>query len=419
MIRYPPIYRRKIAVKEDIEKKKKVGRRVKAIEKLDRDKWKMLMKEKFDNEVKLDKEKVRKIVPPRFHIWLKVFEKAESERIPVRKPWDYIINLRKDFVPRKERTYLISREEKEKVREFVEKQLEKRYIRLSKSLQTSLVFFVGKKYEKKRMVQNYQYLNKKTVKNSYSLPLILDLIDTIDTKKVFTKMNLRWGYNNIQIKKGDEQKAVFTIYLRVYKPTVMFFGFTNLLATFQTVMNNILRDLINTRDIAAFIDNMLVKIEDENKHNEIVAEVLKRMEENNLYIKLEKCVWKVKEINFLGLVMEAKGVKMQEKKVTGVLEWPRPKTVKEVQKFLGLANYNRQFIKYFAKLAKPLHKLVRKDEKWNQGEEQEVAFKELKRVFTTKPVLVVSDLNKKMRVEVDILEYTTEGVLLMKCENEK
>jgi len=145
----------------------------------------------------------------------------------------------------------------------------------------------------------------------------------------------------------------------------MFFGFTNLLATFQTVMNNILRDLINTRDIAAFIDNMLVKIEDENKHNEIVAEVLKRMEENNLYIKLEKCVWKVKEINFLGLVMEAKGVKMQEKKVTGVLEWPRPKTVKEVQKFLGLANYNRQFIKYFAKLAKPLHKLVRKDEKWN------------------------------------------------------
>ena len=148
------------------------------------------MEEKFNNEVELDREKVRKMVPQKFHKWLKVFEKAESERMPVRKPWDHAINLIEDFVPRKEGIYLISREEKEKVREFVEEQLRKGYIRLLKSPQTLPVFFVGKKDKKKRIVQDYRYLNKGTVKNNYPLFLISDLIDTMGTKKIFTKMGL-------------------------------------------------------------------------------------------------------------------------------------------------------------------------------------------------------------------------------------
>ena len=188
------------------------------------------------------------------------------------------------------------------------------------------------------------------------------------TKKVFTKIDLRQEYNNIWIKEENEWKAVFTMYLRVYKPTVMFFGLTNLPATFQIMMNNILRDLIDTRDIVAFMDDILVGTEDEKQHKEIVEEVLKRIEKNDLYIKPEKYVWKIKEIDFLGLIMGAEEIKIQEEKVAGVLEWSRPKTVKEVQKFLELANYYRQFVKDFAKLAKPLHKLVRKDKKWNWEE---------------------------------------------------
>ena len=188
------------------------------------------------------------------------------------------------------------------------------------------------------------------------------------TKKVFTKIDLRQEYNNIWIKEENEWKAVFTMHLRVYKPTVMFFGLTNLPATFQIMMNNILRDLIDTRDIVAFMDDILVGTEDEKQHKEIVEEVLKRIEKNDLYIKPEKYVWKIKEIDFLGLIIGAEEIKIQEEKVAGVLEWSRPKTVKEVQKFLELANYYRQFVKDFAKLAKPLHKLVRKDKKWNWEE---------------------------------------------------
>jgi len=155
MIRCPPICGRSIVAKKETEKRRKVEGRIRAIGKLERDEWKMLIEKKFDNEVKLDREKVRKMVPQRFHKWLRVFKKAELERMPVRKPWDHTINLRKDFVLRKGRTYLVLREEKEKIREFVEKQLRKGYIRPSKLPQTSPVFFVGKKDRKKRMVQSY------------------------------------------------------------------------------------------------------------------------------------------------------------------------------------------------------------------------------------------------------------------------
>ena len=130
------------------------------------------------------------MVPRRFHKYLKVFEKKDSERMPTRKTWDYAIDLRKGFVPKKGKIYPLTRVEREEVQEFVKDQLRKEYIRPSKSPQTSLVFFVQKKDGKKRMVQDYWYLNSWTIKNNYPLLLISDLIDSIGKKKVFTKMDL-------------------------------------------------------------------------------------------------------------------------------------------------------------------------------------------------------------------------------------
>jgi len=122
----------------------------------------------------------------------------------------------------------MSRQKKEKVQEFVEEQLRKGYIRPLKSPQTSLVFFVGKKDKKKRIVQDYWYLNKKTVKDNYLLLLISDLINTMGTKRVFTKMDLQWGYNNMRVRKENKWKVAFTMHLEVYKSTVMFFGLINI-----------------------------------------------------------------------------------------------------------------------------------------------------------------------------------------------
>ena len=139
------------------------------------------------------------------------------------------------------------------------------------------------------MVQDYRYLNKWTIKNNYFLPLILDIVENIGTKKVFTKMDLRWEYNNVQIKERDEWKVAFRTPEGSFEPTVMFFGLTNSPATFQAMMNELLRNSINSGNVAAFIDDIIVGMEDEEGHDKLVAEIIKRLEKNDLYIKPEKC----------------------------------------------------------------------------------------------------------------------------------
>ena len=231
------------------------------------------------------------------------------------------------------------------------------------------------------MVQDYQYLNSWTIKNNYPLSLISDLINNIEKKKVFTKMNLRWEYNNIRIKEGDEQKAEFLMPEDASKLMVIFFGLTNSLVTFQAIMNNLLRDMIETGDVVAFIDNIMVRIETEEGNDDIVEEVLRRIAENDLFVKLEKYMWKIREVVFLRVVIGPDGVKMEKEKVQEVMDWPVPRSVKDMQKFLELANYYKQFVKDFARVAKPLYEMMRKDAKWNQEERQQKVFEESKKKF--------------------------------------
>jgi len=209
------------------------------------------------------------------------------------------------------------------------------------------------------------------------------------------------------------------MYIGSFEPTVMFFGMTNSPATFQAMMNEILRDLINEGKVVAFMDDVLVGTETEKGHDEIIEEILKRLEENDLYVKPEKCMWKARKIGFLGVVIGPNRIEIEEGKVEGVLGWPVPKTVKDIRKFLGLTNYYRRFIKDFAQVARPMNVLTRKDEKWQWGDEQQKAFDELKKVFTSKPVLAAPDLDKEFRVEADASNYATGGVLSMKCSDEK
>jgi len=227
----------------------------------------------------------------------------------------------------------------------VKDQLRKGYIRPSKSSQTLPVFFVGKKDGSKRIVMDYHNLNDQMIKNNYLLPLITELINNMRSKKVFTKMDLKWGFNNVRIKEGNEWKGAFTMHIGSFELTVMFFGMTNLPATFQAMMNEILRDLINKGKVVAFVDDVLVGTETKKEHDEIVEEILRRLEENDLYIKPEKCVWKARKIGFLGIIIGPNGIEMEVEKVDRVLSWPQPKNVKDVRKFLGLVNYYRRFIK--------------------------------------------------------------------------
>ena len=150
---------------------------------------------------------------------------------------------------------------------------------------------------------------------------------------------------------------------RSFEPIVMFFGLTNSPVIFQAIMNDLLRDLVVEKKVAVFIYDVMVAIETKEEHNEIVEEVLRRLEENDLFVKLEKCVWKVREVGFLGVIIGEDRVRMEKETVEGVIEWLVPRSIKDMQKFLELANYYRWFVKDFARIAKPLYEMMRKETK--------------------------------------------------------
>ena len=160
-------------------------------------------------------------------------------------------------------------------------------------------------------------------------------------------------------------------------------------------MNKVLQDSINTRKVASFINNVIVRMEKKEGHDEVVKEILKRLAENNLYVKLEKCKQKIREVEFLGVVIGPERIKMKKEKVKRVLDWLTVKGVKNMQKFLGLTNYYQQFIKDFTAIARLLYNMIKKDHKQEWIKRQEVTFKKLKKRFTKEPVLAALDLDKK------------------------
>ena len=201
---------------------------------------------------------------------------------------------------------------------------------------------------------DYRALNAVTKKNRYPIPRIADLIDMLSHATIFTKIDLRWGYNNVRIRKGDESKMAFITPFGLFEATVMYFGFCNAPATFQNMMNHVLDDLIRTGHVIVYLDDILVFGTDPKEHRQLVCEVLKRLHNSDLFAKAEKCFFEKSSIEYLGMVIADGQISMDKRKLSGVLNWPTPKKVKDVQAFLGLANFYHQFIKDFSKIVKPL-----------------------------------------------------------------
>ncbi|RHW30408.1 hypothetical protein D1B31_23760 [Neobacillus notoginsengisoli] len=267
------------------------------------------------------------------------------------------------------------------------------------------------------MVQDYRYLNEGTVKNNYPLPLISQLVDKLKGAKYFTKMDLRWGYNNIRIKEGDEWKAAFVCHLGSFEPLVMYFGLCNSPATFQAMMNELFADMDDI--VVIYMDDLPIFTKSGSlaDHHEAVKRVLQCLKDNDLFVKPEKCYFDKTKVEFLGMIVSREGVRMDESKVKAILEWPVPRTVKHVRSFLGLANFYRRFIDNYAKVVKPLTDLTRKEvsmpNAW--GTAQQEAFDTLKQRFTTAPILVYPDIDAEFRLETDASDYATGTVLSIKC----
>lgn len=189
----------------------------------------------------------------------------------------------------------MSQLEDKELKRFLDNALTKGYIVLSKSPMVSPIFFVKKKDGKLRFIQDYRKLNAVTIKNHYPLPLTFDIINRLTKAKIFTKFDVRWRYNNIRIKEADQWKATFITYCRSFEPRVMYFSLTNSPVTFQMLINTIFADLIAGGKVAVYIDDILIYSADEATHRETTHEVLRYLEEYDLYLKPEKCKFDVTE----------------------------------------------------------------------------------------------------------------------------
>jgi hypothetical protein len=351
-------------------------------------------------------------VPAKYHQYRKVFEEIPTQHVPPRRPWDHAIELRSEMKPSKlTKAYPISPKEQVALDEFLDENLKSGRIRPSKSPWASGFFFVNKKDGKLRPVQDYRALNNATVKNAYPLPLISEMIPKLQKAKYFTKLDVRWGFNNIRIREGDEEKAAFLTNRGLFEPTVMFFGLCNSPATFQTMMNEILRTEIQRGSVMAYMDDVLIFTEMLEEQEAVTKRVLEVMRDNDLYLKPGKCEFEKKEVEYLGLVVGNGEVKMDPRKLGAISEWPEPKTVKEIQSFLGFCNFYRNFINKFATTARPLWDLTKKTKEWKWGVEERHAFQKLKNDITSQPVLSLPNFEDPFRVEADASDYATGAVL--------
>jgi len=321
--------------------------------------------EELDDDEEIDESVWKKLVPKQYWDYGTVFSKKKSERMPTRKSYDHAIEFIEGAqLPKPAKVYPLSPLEKEALNTWIDEELRKGYIRKSKSPIAAPVFFVKKKDGALRLVQNYKKLNDITVKNRYPLPRINDLINALSKAKVYTKIDLRWGYNNVRIKKGDEWKTAFITHRGLFEATVMYFGFSNAPATFQAMMNEILFDFIAERKVMVYMDDILIFTITIEENRSITAKVLARLRDNDLFAKPEKCFFEKRSIEYLGVIISQGHVEMDPSKLKAVLDWPTPEKVKHVQAFVGFANFYRRFIQDFSKIVQPLTSLTRKDMKW-------------------------------------------------------
>jgi hypothetical protein len=222
---------------------------------------------------------------------------------------------------------------------------------------------------------------------------------------------MRWGYNNVRIREGDEWKAAFRMNRGLFEPLVMYFGLTNSPATFQTMMNEIFQDLITEGVVSIYLDDILIFTNSLEEHRQITHLILDRMREHKLYLRPEKCEFGKTKIEYLGIIISHNKVEMDPVKIARVADWSTPSNKKEVQSFVGFVNFYRRFIPDFSHHARALFDLTMKDVRFIWGFPQEDSFMKLKELVTSAPVLVLPDDDLPFRLEADRSGIATGAVL--------
>jgi hypothetical protein len=328
-----------------------------------------------------------------------------------------------DEKPVNRNAYPLSAQQLREQTKQVESLLERGLIRESSSPWGAPVLFVPKKLPGEwRMCIDYRMLNAKTLRNAYPIPRIQECIDRLGKASNLSSMDLLSGYWQTRVASADVPKTAFNTRHGKYEFLVMPFGLTNAPATFQTLMNSVLRKYID-KFVLVYLDDILIYSNSDEEHREHLRLVFEALREANLYARPLKCTFNKPSVEFCGHIVGQGVVKVLDAKIRAVREWPRPKTVHEVRQFYGLCNYYRRFIRGFSAIVAPLSDLFKAVERKNQPVNWttacQLAFDRLKQALTSAPVLQQVDENKLCTIETDASDYAVGAALYQEGDDGK
>lgn len=339
-------------------------------------------------------------VPSEYHDFADVFDKGKASQLPPHRPYDLKIELEEGTSPPLGTIYSLSPVELEALRKFLDENISAGLLKSSSSPHGAPVLFVKKKDGSLRLCVDFRGLNQITKKDRYPLPLIADLLDSPSRAKVYTKIDLRSAYHLVRIAEGDEWKTAFRTRYGSYEWLVMPEGLTNAPAAFQRFVNSVFADMLDIC-VIVYLDDILIYSEDLASHKKHVREVLLRLCKHRLYAKPEKCAFHTTSVEYLGYLLSPDGLTMSSEKIQAIVNWPEPRKVKDIQSFLGFANFYRRFIFNYSDIVVPLTRLTRKGILWNFSEDCRKSFEALKKAFTSAPILTHWIPNVPIVVETD------------------
>ncbi|GJP49632.1 hypothetical protein CLOM_g8818, partial [Closterium sp. NIES-68] len=339
------------------------------------------------------------------------FSGRSASRLPPERPQDHKIDLEPGAQPTVRTQWRLTQPELTELRSQLDYLLEKGFIRPSTSPFAAPILFTPKKDGGLRMCIDYRALNRRTIKSRYPIPRADDLLDQLRGARFFSKIDLRGGYHQIRVFADDCHKTAFRTRYGSYEYTVMPFGLTNAPSTFQLTMNGVFRDLLD-KCVIVYLDDILIYSKTQEQHLKDLEQVFQRLQEHRLITKGSKCEFLKSELEVLGHVVGADGIKIDPKKITTIRDWKPPTNLQELQSFLGFVNYVRRFIPNMAGITGPLTDLLRKGTLFEWGERQQTAFDELRNSLTSPPVLRIADPSRPFEVLTDASDFAIGAILL-------
>ena len=350
-------------------------------------------------------------LPTEYAEFADVFEPKNSQKLPPHRPGvDHEIPLMPNAKPVYSSIYNLSETELNALKDYIDNIVAKGFIRPSKSPFGSPVLFVKKPDGSLRLCVDYRKLNDITIKNRYALPLISELFDRLKNAKLYTRLDMADAYNQLRIAESDEYKTAFRTRYGHFEYLVMPFGLTNAPASFQAYVNDCLRDFLDIFCVV-YLDDVLIFSDTLEEHVVHVKKVLSRLRKYGLICKLSKCEFHVTSVSFLGFIISPDGISMEPDRVTAITEWPVPKSVQDVQIFLGFANFYRRFIEGYSRITSPISALLRKNQQFRWSSKAQEVFEELKHHFTSAPVLRHFDLDLPIRLHTDASGFAISGII--------